>query len=414
MQAKSSRIRTKLLVATGAYRIIVLFLTFFIIRYVNEKTNFNFSSFHFINMIILALSSASFFFLLHKKSILLALICIEFYVSLSFSYPQPHFMFLEVFWIPGLIVILTLIFPKIPALVAALFLCLGGSVFLSYGCNNNVSVEILGFYFPWAAVLMVLFALCALLFALLSRICLLLEAREKRISSLEENLTKLDEINNAISQRIFTITNDTTQKERNRLSKEIHDTVGYVFINIMMILQAAEAVIFKDTKRSEKLINDTLNYAEKSINEIRYLLRNIRSYTPSSLTLQNELHDVGEAFEIATNVKIDLHYGEWPSAFSRNNVESFYISFMQESFTNALKHGHADYISVICWKRDMLFGMTVTDNGSGAELPIKKGIGITAMEDVAEELGGEIKIITDKNGFSISAVLPALQSTDDS
>jgi len=298
-----------------------------------------------------------------------------------------------------------LVFQGIVLQTALPLLCLGGAVFLSYGSNNNLIIEVLGFNFTWSLVLVIFYAPCLALSVLLSRICVLHEKDEKNRSSMESHLKELGEINNAISQRIFALTNDTSQKERNRLSKEIHDTVGYVFINLIMMLQAAEAFINKDTKRSEKLINDTLNYAEKSINEIRYLLQDIRNYTPAALSIQNELHDVGESFQKATNVSLDLHYGDWPKTLSRE-AESFFISFMQETLTNALKHGHAKNISVNCWRNDEFLGMTVTDDGSGAELPIKKGIGITAMEDVADELGGEIKISADKNGFNISAVLP--------
>jgi signal transduction histidine kinase len=405
MQVKIKSIRNIVLLALGAYRIIALVLALIAIRYTTEKTGSRLSSFQISNLAIFVFTSVAFFFLIKYKAAITVMMLFEYYLALSFSYTQGHFLFWEALWLPGLISVLSITFHSVWAIVIPPLLGLGGAVFLSYGCNNYVSVEVLGFSFPWSALLVALAAPCVVLSALLNRICSLLDSNEKRSHSLERNLKELGKINNAISQRIFTLTNDTTQKERNRLSKEIHDTTGYVFTNIMMMLQAAEVFIYKDTKRSEKLINDTLNYAEKSINEIRYLLRNIRNYAPESISIQNELHDVGEYFQNATNVKLDLHYGEWPQTISKE-VESFFISFMQESLTNALKHGHANSISVNCWKMDNILGMTVSDNGTGAELPIKKGIGITAMEDVADELGGEIRISANRYGFSISAVFP--------
>jgi signal transduction histidine kinase len=153
-------------------------------------------------------------------------------------------------------------------------------------------------------------------------------------------------------------------------------------------------------------VGDARDYAEKGINEIRYLLRDIRDYTPVRLSLQNELHDVGESFQKATDVEIAIEYGPWPRTFSKN-TDFFFISFMQEALTNALKHGRAGRVSVLCWEEGGRFGMTISDKGSGAKLPLKKGIGITAMEDAAGELGGEITIQSNSGGFRIKAVIPA-------
>jgi signal transduction histidine kinase len=241
------------------------------------------------------------------------------------------------------------------------------------------------------------------------RVCARIEKTEERCRSLKVDYKTLGEVNNAISQRIYSLINDTTQKERDRISKDVHDTAGYVFINLIMMLEAASVVIFRDTEKSKKLVNDARNYAEKGINEIRHILQDIRNYTPGVISLQNEFFNIGDSFQKATDVNIDIHYGPWPASFS-NNIDSFFISFMQESLTNALKHGHAGIVSVNCWISSEYYGMTVTDNGAGADLPVKKGIGITAMEDVAVELGGNISIKSD-TGFRISVFIPIAYDT---
>jgi signal transduction histidine kinase len=308
-------------------------------------------------------------------------------------------------WIPGIIPALALSIPGKTSVAGTLLLGIFGPVLLSYNSNNGASVSFAGFTLPWAAAALILFVPVTALSMFVNRICVRIEETEKHYHSLELNNTKLGEINNAISQRIFSLTNDTTQKERNRLSKEIHDTVGYVFINLIMMLQAALAVIFRDTKKSAKLISDARDYAEKGINEIRHLLRDIRDYNPTLLSIQNEIFTILDSFQKATDVKIDINYDSWPKTFSAA-IDSFFISFMQESLTNAVKHGHAGIISVQCWQNTECFGMTVSDNGGGARLPVKKGIGITAMEDVAGELGGEVVIKSDKNGFTITVTVP--------
>jgi signal transduction histidine kinase len=196
--------------------------------------------------------------------------------------------------------------------------------------------------------------------------------REEYTRSLETLNDQLNKINHSVSQKIFHLENDFTVEERKRISKEIHDTAGYVFINLIMMLQAASAVFHKDIKKAEAIINDARDYAERGINEIRHILRNIRDYSPVQLSLQNELYSLGTAFNKATEVEININYGNWPKTFSKN-IDSFFISFMQEALTNSLKHGHATAVSITCWKNNDFYTMSIADNGKGAILPVKKG-----------------------------------------
>jgi signal transduction histidine kinase len=198
---------------------------------------------------------------------------------------------------------------------------------------------------------------------------------------------------------MFTLQQNTVEMERNRLSKEIHDIAGYVFINIIMMLQAASAVFNKDRKKAETLIVDTRDYAERGINEIRHVLRNIRE-PPASLSLQNEFFNIGDVFQKATDTSVVIHYGTWPRSFSPL-VDSFFISFMQEALTNAIKHGHATETAIDCQEVDGFITMTITDNGLGAKFPLQKGIGISSLEDFAFQYGGGVDIQSGKYGFKI-------------
>ena len=225
------------------------------------------------------------------------------------------------------------------------------------------------------------------------------------IITIEIQNNQLNKINRAITQRIFHLENDYANEERKRISKEIHDTAGYVFVNLIMMLQAASAIFYKEPERAKNLIDDTRDYAESGINEIRHILRNIRNYTSKPISLQNEIYSTGNAFSRATDVEIKINYGNWPITFS-DKIDSFYILFMQESLTNALKHGHANSISISCWRNEIVHTMKITDNGIGTTLPVKKGIGITALEDAVSYYNGTIKIKSDSSGFSIQVSVP--------
>jgi signal transduction histidine kinase len=168
-----------------------------------------------------------------------------------------------------------------------------------------------------------------------------------------------------------------------------------------MMLQAAAAVFNKDGKRAEKLITDARDYAERGINEIRHILRDVRDYAEVSLSLQNELYSVGDIFQKATGVEISIQYGNWPRSFSKP-MDAFFTSFAQEALTNALKHGQATEIFIFCQDSGGIVSMTVSDNGAGAKLPVEKGIGISSLEDIANQYGGAVSMSSNKSGFKIT------------
>jgi signal transduction histidine kinase len=144
---------------------------------------------------------------------------------------------------------------------------------------------------------------------------------------------------------------------------------------------------------------DARDYAERGINEIRHVLRNIRE-PPVSLSLQNEFFNIGDIFQKATGTSVAIHYGTWPRSFSPV-VDSFFTSFMQEALTNAIKHGHATEIVIDCQEVDGSIAMTITDNGLGAKFPLQKGIGISSLEDFVFQYGGKVDIQSGKDGFKI-------------
>jgi signal transduction histidine kinase len=331
----------------------------------------------------------------------------DYFVVLLYSYFEHNFLIVEFIWIPGITLAFALAGSALINKILTLILGIPGAVMLSWGYTSNLKVAVLGTYLPFYLAALLLYVPVSLLGLVTALICSELEKTKNRNTSLDLVNVHLKELNRSVSKKIFQLQHDTALETRKLLSKEIHDSTGYVFINLIMMLQAASAVFRKDAGKAQKLVDEARDYAERGINEIRHQLREIRSYTTSRVSLQNEFFDLVQSFRKATMVNVTIDYGGWPPAFSRD-VDSFFISFLQESLTNALKHGHATEISVLCWNSASHFGMSVADNGTGAETPIKFGIGITALEDVISKMQGTIIINNEGPGFTISASIPRI------
>jgi signal transduction histidine kinase len=400
----NSNIKFFLLKMVFSYRILCLVLTIVVLTSREWGKDYtDFYSFGF--MLYFFLGTVVFLPVLKKPSLLFCLVLLDYFGVLLYQYFDPYNFFMELLWLPGILSTAALMVPVPLNVPFTLFLGIPGFIFLSYGYCNSLEIS-MGYYnFPYKIAVLfynVPVTLFATAIGLISSYTI--RIREK-VSSLDLMNIKLDKINHQITDRMFSLQNDTTLEERKRISKEIHDTAGYVFINLIMMLQATSAILHKDIDKAEQLINDARDYADRGINEIRHILRNIRNYTPASISLQNELLEIGISFKKATDVGLDIEFGNWPVSFSET-MDAFFKSFMQEALTNALKHGNATGITIICWMTDTHVIMSVANDGEGVNAPIIKGIGISSIEDFVSKKNGTITIQSGSHGFKISVSIP--------
>ncbi len=334
-----------------------------------------------------------------------SLVALDFFALLLFGYFEPHFLLPEFLMIPILLIEIAALYPTIPGIAAILLLGVPGSVLLSYANYASLALGIQDRKYSASAFAALYYAPVALAALILIMQIAHMESTDARLAGMETLNRQLDKINRDITNKMFKLKRDSVVEERKRITKEIHDMAGYIFINLIMMLQAASAVLHKDLDKAESLIIDAREYANRGIEEIRQILRGMRATNASPLSLQNELFDVGESFQKATNVALSLQFGNWPKTFSRE-LDLFFTSFMQEGLTNSLKHGNANAIEVICWATADDVIMSIGDNGKGALPPIRKGIGLSGIEDYVESLQGNVDIKTDDNGFKITVSIP--------
>ncbi|GHV60044.1 hypothetical protein AGMMS49587_00300 [Spirochaetia bacterium] len=386
------------------YRLFSLIITALIIIIPAADGGRSIYHYSFVFLLFLTLETLMYLLFFNNLPFLFGLVMLDYFAVLLYQYYAPHFIFLEALWLPGILTAIALIVPAPFSVPFTFFLGVPCCLLLSYGYCYDIVISIGGHDYPYY--IMSLFYYVPITVFAITIGCLSSYTKKlrERTSSLENINLKLEKINRQVVEKMFRLQNDTTLEERKRISKEIHDTAGYVFINLIMMLQATSAILYKDIGKAEKLINDARDYADRGINEIRHILRNIRYYMPAQMSLQNELFDIGEAFQKATDVALTIEFGNWPVSFSKE-LDSFFKSFMQEALTNALKHGHASAITIMCWDDASRVSMRISDNGEGMNSPINKGIGISAMEDFLHQHKGALIIQSDTTGFKITASL---------
>jgi signal transduction histidine kinase len=342
---------------------------------------------------------------LNKSPILQGLLVLQYFFVLLIGYYLPILSWYEFLFLPCILLEFVLLFPFTTAMVLEVVRGMTGAIVVSHHLISTSIITMREFSFPLSLLSFCFYPPISLAFILVAIIRHARQREEAHLAQVEDLNHRLEGINHNINQKLFGIQQDSSQKERMRITKEIHDTAGYVFINVIMLLQTAMAVLDSDRKLGEAKINDALDYTRRGMNEIRYILREMRAYEKPSLGLQNELYEVADLFMKATEVKVKMEYGNWPRSLGRK-LDMFFISFLQESLTNALKHGHASCIDMLCWENSSGVMMLVKDNGVGSQGPINPGIGLSGIRDFVKGIQGTVEVGSDETGFLIRVSIP--------
>ena len=344
-----------------------------------------------------------------RKNILLVTTLFLLFFSMLIGYISPSFCQLELFFVPFILFDITVSgLCKWPETAPLLLLVSGLSSFMFPGFKSSFDIragnEIISV--PVLAFTLAFFMICSTALIYISFLKNRNERIEADLRKAETHNTNLMKINSEISSKLFQIQQDSSEKERLRITKEVHDTAGYVFINVIMMLQAALAIIDKDYEKGKEKVDSALEYTRRGMNEIRMTLHEMRAYEKPNIGIQNELYNIVAVFRQATDIKVTLEYGNWPNHFNKKETELFLVSFVQECLTNTVKHGNANTIDIFCWKDKEAYTILIQDNGKTRQKNLVLGIGLSGIEDFVSNHDGKVSYGYNQTGFIVSVKLP--------
>jgi signal transduction histidine kinase len=228
--------------------------------------------------------------------------------------------------------------------------------------------------------------------------------KTKRIVHLDSAISQLTDANIGFQSYVKTLEIQTLIEERKRVSREIHDTVGYVLTNIIMMMEAAALLPNeKKTKRNEILFTSR-DQAQKGLAETRAALRHLRNEKVVKAYGINMIEELVSVFRQATGIDIKVEYGNL-SGFTNDRIDAIIFRTIQEGMTNAFRHGMATVIRINFWISGETLRVSIHDNGIGSK-EIVDGIGVAGMRERISDIGGQIDIRNVDDGFKIDVEIP--------
>jgi len=222
----------------------------------------------------------------------------------------------------------------------------------------------------------------------------------------EANLDALAEINMNLQGYARTIDEESSERERNRISREIHDISGYIFTNLIALLDAAGSMRRDDQAGLSDILVTARAQAQEGLRETRAALRKLRSEKSEAMDSAQAVYKIVSIFRKIAGIQVELSLGNLPRFLSQDLNLALYRT-VQEGLTNAIRHGKATFVRVSFWVADGgEVRLTIADNGKGA-FEVVKGIGLTGMDERIGVLGGRVEIgRAPEGGFSLSVSVP--------
>ncbi|TFE27558.1 sensor histidine kinase [Cohnella luojiensis] len=194
-------------------------------------------------------------------------------------------------------------------------------------------------------------------------------------------------------------------RERVRIAREIHDTVGHKLTALLVQMQVARKLSAVDLKRSEQSYLDCEGLIRSALQEVRLSVRAIRDEPIKSTSLNDSLERLSEEFTKFAKVQTVFKAAGIPVALP-SDLQLTAYRIVQESLTNAQKHGHAKKAAISLSYSDTGFSLCISNDG---EMPndLKPGFGLINLKERVREWKGEVHFRMDpKMGFAVDVNFP--------
>lgn len=206
---------------------------------------------------------------------------------------------------------------------------------------------------------------------------------------------------------------EVISEERNRLARELHDSVSQQLFAASMMMSAINetqpdpaAPIAKQLQMIEAMIH-------QSQLEMRALLLHLRPIALKNKSLQEGIDEL--LSELSSKVTMEIAWKTEDFSLDKG-IEDHLFRILQESVSNTLRHSKASKLEVLLIKRNELVIMRVADDGIGFQQEETKAgsYGIQNMYERALEIGGTLRIVSVKNkGTRLEVKVPLVVNGED-
>jgi signal transduction histidine kinase len=201
-------------------------------------------------------------------------------------------------------------------------------------------------------------------------------------------------------------------EERQRLARDLHDSVSQAVYGIALGARSAKELLSKDPSQVQEPLEYVLRLSEAALAEMRALIFELRPEALEREGLTGALKHHTAVLRARYGIAVDESLSGEPATTWENKQALYRIA--QEALHNAGRHARAKQVRIVLSQDDVQVRLEVWDNGvgfdSGSTFP--GHFGLNTMRERAVDLGGRLEIESRPGaGTMVRAIIPVTQPT---
>ncbi|MBS4176819.1 sensor histidine kinase [Lederbergia citrea] len=216
------------------------------------------------------------------------------------------------------------------------------------------------------------------------------------------NRKKQEQLEQQLEYANDRIANLVKQEERQRIARDLHDTLGQKLSLIGLKSDLARKLVYKDPEQARNELKDVQQTARTALNEVRKMVSEMRG-----IRLKEEIIRVKQILKAA---QIDFRVEhDFPLTNVSLYLENILSMCLKEAVTNVVKHSQASLCEIKIEQSMSEITITVKDNGIGMTEghDILNGSGLLGIKERLEFVNGSLDIVSN-NGSTIIMKLPSI------
>ncbi len=201
-----------------------------------------------------------------------------------------------------------------------------------------------------------------------------------------------------------------TVQERNRIAREIHDSLGHSLTGFNLHLEAALRLLQSDPDEAKQLLLEAKQLGSTALKEVRDSVSALRSEPLEGRSLKSAIQSLVEEFQRSTGIATQTDIDDLDDLTDSDRhispqLKTIVYRIVQESLTNISKHSEASLVNISCQVKNQALKIAIADNGKGFDITQNlSGFGLQGMQERVMAVSGNLEIKTlQGNGCKIMA-----------
>ena len=198
-------------------------------------------------------------------------------------------------------------------------------------------------------------------------------------------------------------------EERQRLAREIHDTLAQGFTSIVLHLEAADQALPADPERVQRHLDQARSTARASLDQARRVVQDLRPDLLEQQSLPDAIARTAVRWQEETTIPVTTTITGTPGPL-HPQIEVTLLRAAQEALANIRKHAGATAVQLTLSYMEDVIILDVQDNGRGLAAPpspLSGGYGLQAMRERAVQCGGSVDLESDPGtGTTVVLTIP--------